>query len=64
MAQQKVPKQGREGIRVKGNINNKACTAKQSCYFSWVFGYPSCVTILTMQCSAGKGFMQWELILE
>ena len=24
MAQQKVPKQGREDIRVKGNINNKA----------------------------------------
>ena len=24
----------------------------------------SCVTILTDECSAGKGYMQWELILE
>ena len=40
---------------------------KQICHFSKLFGYYNCVTILTMQiyeCSIGKEFMQWELILE
>ena len=44
-----------------------ASLQKQICHFSKLFGYYNCVTILTMQiyeCSIGKEFMQWELILE
>ena len=35
------------------------------CYFSKVFGYYNCMTILPKfyECSDVKGFMQWELIL-